>query len=506
MSATPPERTGGRWADEVAAVLAPVVAGRHDEIDRLGRLPDDVVAAMHRSGLFRTWIPDEFGGRDSTVAEGLELIEEVSRLDSATGWVTMIDITTTCLAGSIGHDAAREVFSDPSVVAGGTTAPTGRAVDTDGGLRLSGEWGWGSGIHNATWMACGALRDGDRPRPVLALVPVGELEVLDTWHVSGMQGTGSTHYRATDVFVPEGRVLDLVRAAPWSTRPFHRFAIFWRMGDGAIAGVRVDPDWPGGERSVNEVSEFTRQLLTEYLRLEFGSRPDLLAKVVPDYPPGAKRMVRDNGVWARTLMRPNVELVTGAVARITPTGIVMADGSVHDCDVLIYGTGYEASKFLTPMRVTGRHGVDLHEQWAGDARAYLGVAVPGFPNFFCLYGPNTNLAHGGSIIFQAECQTRYVTCAAPAYLARHGAPQTPEELPQMPLAHLADGGILAASLSWLYPRTTPARGCPSNEIGNLEPPYNLAKEPITMERKTADRKSTRLNSSHVALSRMPSSA
>ena len=55
----------------------------------------------------------------------------------------------------------------------------------------------------------------------------------------------------------------------------------------------------------------------------------------------------------------------------------------------------------------------------------------------------------------------------------------------MPLAHLADGGILAASLSWLYPRTTPARGCPSNEIGNLEPPYNLAKEPITMERKTA---------------------
>ena len=189
---------------------------------------------------------------------------------------------------------------------------------------------------------------------------------------------------------------------------FNRFAIFWRMGDGAIAGVRVDPDWPGGERSVNEVSEFTRQLLTEYLRLEFGSRPDLLAKVVPDYPPGAKRMVRDNGVWARTLMRPNVELVTGAVARITPTGIVMSDGSAHDCDVLIYGTGYEASKFLTPMRVTGRHGVDLHEQWAGDARAYLGVAVPGFPNFFCLYGPNTNIVVNGSIIYFSECGVRYV--------------------------------------------------------------------------------------------------
>ena len=189
---------------------------------------------------------------------------------------------------------------------------------------------------------------------------------------------------------------------------FNRFAIFWRMGDGAIAGVRVDPDWPGGESSVNEISEFMRQLLVEYLRAEFGDRPDLFAKVVPDYPPGAKRMVRDNGIWARTLKRPNVELAAGAVARITPTGIVMADGSVHDCDVLVYGTGYEASKFLTPIRVTGRHGVDLHEQWAGDARAYLGVVVPGFPNFFCLYGPNTNIVVNGSIIYFSECGVRYI--------------------------------------------------------------------------------------------------
>jgi alkylation response protein AidB-like acyl-CoA dehydrogenase len=269
MPATQTDTRGGRWADVVTAVVAPVVAGRHDEIDRLGRLPDDVVAAMHRSGLFRTWIPDEFGGRDSTVAEGLELIEELARLDSAVGWVTMINITTTCLAGSIGHDAARDVFSDPAVVAGGTTAPTGRAVDTDGGLRLTGEWAWGSGIHNATWMACGALRDGERPRPVLALVPVGELEILDTWHVSGMQGTGSTHYRATDVFVPEGRVLDLVRAAPWSTRPFHRFAIFGLLAL-AVSSVAVGL----GRRALDEF----RDLATS--RTLFGTREPIAASAV----------------------------------------------------------------------------------------------------------------------------------------------------------------------------------------------------------------------------------
>jgi cation diffusion facilitator CzcD-associated flavoprotein CzcO len=160
---------------------------------------------------------------------------------------------------------------------------------------------------------------------------------------------------------------------------FNRFAIFWRMGDGALEGVRVDPTWESDGGSVSMVSEFGRQMLVEYFKAEFGDRPDLLSKVVPNYPVGAKRMVRDNGVWARTLKLPHVQLVTDPIARITATGIEMADGTVHEADVLVYGTGYEASKFLTPMQVTGRDGVDLHEQWHGDARAYLGVAIPGFP-------------------------------------------------------------------------------------------------------------------------------
>ncbi len=189
---------------------------------------------------------------------------------------------------------------------------------------------------------------------------------------------------------------------------FNRFAIFWRMGDGALESVRVDPTWESDGSSVNMMSEFGRQMLVEYFKAEFGDRPDLLDKVVPHYPVGAKRMVRDNGVWARTLKRPNVHLVTDGIARITPTGIEMVDGTVHEADVLLYGTGYEASKFLTPMQVIGRDGVDLHEQWDGDARAYLGVAIPGFPNFFCLYGPNTNIVINGSIIYFSECGVRYI--------------------------------------------------------------------------------------------------
>ena len=149
---------------------------------------------------------------------------------------------------------------------------------------------------------------------------------------------------------------------------WNRFWIFWRMGDGGLPNFRVDPDWQSGGESVSAVNDFVRLVLIEYLKAEFGDRPDLLEKVVPNYPPGAKRMLRDNGIWARTLKRDNVRLITDDITEITPKGIVTADGEEHQVDVLIYGTGFHASKFLTPMKVTGRNGVDLHEQWGGDAR------------------------------------------------------------------------------------------------------------------------------------------
>jgi 4-hydroxyacetophenone monooxygenase len=84
------------------------------------------------------------------------------------------------------------------------------------------------------------------------------------------------------------------------------------------------------------------------------------------------------------------------------------DGVEEDVDVIIYATGFTASKFLTPMTVKGSGGLDLHEHWAGDARAYLGVTIPNFPNLFCLYGPNTNIVINGSIIFFSECGVRYI--------------------------------------------------------------------------------------------------
>jgi 4-hydroxyacetophenone monooxygenase len=151
-----------------------------------------------------------------------------------------------------------------------------------------------------------------------------------------------------------------------------------------------------------------RQLLTAYITSEFASSPELIDQVLPTYPPIAKRVVRDNGTWPRALQRDNVSLITTGIDQITATGITTVDGVSHGIDVIIYGTGFTASRFLTPMKVVGRGGVDLHERWDGDARAYLGLMVPGFPNLFLLYGPNTNIVINGSIIYFSECEVHYL--------------------------------------------------------------------------------------------------
>jgi 4-hydroxyacetophenone monooxygenase len=190
---------------------------------------------------------------------------------------------------------------------------------------------------------------------------------------------------------------------------WNRFCIFWRMGDASLAGVRVDPEWDGPETAVSAINEFLRETLLGYVRTAFADRPDLLEACTPQYPPGAKRIIQDNGVWPEALKRHNVRVLDGSGIRaITPKGIVAADGTEEVVDVIIYGTGFTASKFLTPMTVRGRAGIDLHEHWAGDARAYLGVTVPGFPNLFCLYGPNTNIVINGSIVYFSECGVRYI--------------------------------------------------------------------------------------------------
>ena len=225
-----------------------------------------------------------------------------------------------------------------------------------------------------------------------------------------------------DPVTPEA--LWLLRNVPGYAN-WYRFWIFWRSVEGLMPAALVDSAWDGGGRSVSEANDFVRQMLTGYLEMEFAGRPDLLDVVVPDYPPFAKRFIRDNGAWATTLKRSNVQVVTDRIDEITPTGVRTSGGEHYDADVIIYGTGFKASDFLIPMKVVGRAGADLHERWGGDARAYLGITLPGFPNFFMLYGPNTNIVVNGSITYFSECEVGYILSCLHELLARTGRAMEP---------------------------------------------------------------------------------
>ncbi len=189
---------------------------------------------------------------------------------------------------------------------------------------------------------------------------------------------------------------------------WYRFFLFWMVTDGFLPAVKADPDWSGPSNAVGVDNQAYGAMMAEALAVQAADRPDLVEKIVPKYPLGGKRALLDNGVWVTALKRDNVELTTSAITEITPKGVVTADGVTHEVDVIIYGTGFQASRFLWPMKIKGRGGKDLHETWDGDPRAYLGMTVPEFPNLFMIYGPNTNIVVNGSIIFFSECSVRYI--------------------------------------------------------------------------------------------------
>jgi len=187
-----------------------------------------------------------------------------------------------------------------------------------------------------------------------------------------------------------------------------RFNMFWRYGDGLLKYLKKDPAWQHPERAVNAVNDRHREEMTDFIRKELEGRDDLFAKCVPDYPPYGKRILLDNG-WYRTLRRPDIELVTQGIAAIGPDHVQTADGGQRPADIIVYSTGFKLTEMAARLNIVGRDGRSLAEEWADDnPSAYLGLVVPGFPNFFCMLGPGSGPGHGGSAVFQAECQTRYI--------------------------------------------------------------------------------------------------
>jgi 4-hydroxyacetophenone monooxygenase len=197
-----------------------------------------------------------------------------------------------------------------------------------------------------------------------------------------------------------------VRHLPYYAR-WLRFVQWWPIADGAASRTIIDPDWDSGGLSVSAANHEVRDLFIAWMRA-FTDDEELLAKVTPAYPPMGKRTLQDNGTWLTTLQRDDVELICDGISEITPDGVTTVDDVHRPADVLIWATGFDVNHQLGPINVRGLDGLELNTEWGDAAYAYLGVTVPGFPNFYCMYGPGTNAVNGASIVYNSECQMRYI--------------------------------------------------------------------------------------------------
>lgn len=264
----------------------------------------------------------------------------------------------------------------------------------------SSEWDHSVDLRGKRVAMIGAGASGFQIAPAIA----GDVEQLTVFQRTAQWMFPNPNYHAA---VGPG-VQWALRHLPFYGR-WYRFLLFWPGCDKGLAAAYVDPDYPDQQKAVSEINEITRIMFTEWITSQIGDDPELLAKVVPDYPATGKRTLQDNGSWLRTLTRNNVELVRTGIDHIAPDAVVTADGKRYSADIIVYATGFQANRMLWPMTIIGRDGEILSERWGERPSAYLGITVPGYPNFFCMYGPGTNLASGGSLIFHSECQMRYIT-------------------------------------------------------------------------------------------------
>lgn len=244
-------------------------------------------------------------------------------------------------------------------------------------------------------------------------------------------GTGASAYQIVPAIVDQVSALTVFqRSAPWMlpapnyhepvsdsfawlTGKVPHFAQWFRLWviltgiPGRAHTVTAEDGWEGAPQSISEKNQELREYLTARVERQLEGRPDLLAHAIPTYPPGAKRMLRDNEVWARALRDDRTTLTSAAIERFTETGIIDADGVHHEADIVVYATGFTPSDYLEGVEVLGRRGVEIHDYWNGDARAHNGITVPGFPNFFLIYGPNVGGVVQGSLHFMLERAVEY---------------------------------------------------------------------------------------------------
>jgi indole-3-acetate monooxygenase len=230
-------------AVERARALAPLIAAAGEEIERARKLPESVVAALHKARLFRLLMPESVNGEEVEPIVFLGMLEEIGKADASTAWCLSQTSVCSMWAALLREDVAKQIFSEPNALIASGFGGNTRAVPCEGGYRVAGSWAFGSGAHHATWLGAGCTlyeADGNprrdpsgKPVTRFMLVPKSKAKMTDVWHVLGLKGTGSDAYAFDDVFVPEEESFSAISAPP---QPHARGALYLFPHDSLWAG------------------------------------------------------------------------------------------------------------------------------------------------------------------------------------------------------------------------------------------------------------------------------
>ncbi|HYZ93832.1 MAG TPA: acyl-CoA dehydrogenase family protein [Actinomycetota bacterium] len=295
---------------EAACELAPRVRELAPETEDGRRLPDELADAFGRIGLWRACLPTEAGGPDvPDLNLLLQTLRVLSTADGSAGWCAMIGATSGLVFAYLDQSVAKRIVtSDGRFCTGGVFAPSGKATPVDGGWRVSGRWSFASGVDHTTWLSLGVLV-GDPPHARGVLVPTSEVEILDTWHVSGLRGTGSKDLVADNVFVPIERTFQLIGGTPQVEDTFHRFPLFGLLVLG-VASVA--------------------------LGIARGAIDDLVALATDKTPSGSRRRLADRAHAQMEVAAATAELAAAEAFIIHDVGTIYWDAfdgedpSLHD--------------------------------------------------------------------------------------------------------------------------------------------------------------------------------
>lgn len=355
-------------AVKTASSFSDTIRARSDEIESGRRMPADLAADMAKAGLFRILTPAAYGGLEVSPQDYIDTLTHCAQDDAAVAWVLMIGTTTSTMAAGLSPEWARRIYGDnPNVITCGVTAPIGRAEPIDGGYRVSGKWPFGSASEVADWICGGSLVAGDNSGlPHLMLFPRAEVTIHDTWHTSGLCGTGSHHIEVSDAIVPDGRFSVLGKRGAIDT-PLYQFPTLGLLALG-VSAVAVGL----AERAIEAFTELaggkTPTGSAKPLALRGSAQSDL-ARSIADVR-SARAFVADRvgQAWVAAQAGDRMSKVTRAELRLAASNAAWR--SAEAVDRLYHAAGGSAIYHTSPLQRCFR---DVHV-----ATQHIMVAQPTF--------------------------------------------------------------------------------------------------------------------------------